>query len=58
MGKYRWLCQALSMCNIIILIVNFSQDYYVIIDRGVGAPGHGRYVVYGFNTTGIFFSFS
>ena len=29
----------------------FSLEFYVIIDRGISAPGYGREVVYGLNTT-------
>ena len=39
------------MCHGIILIVKFSQDYYVIIDRGFITKKHGREVVDGLNTT-------
>ena len=28
-----------------------SQDFYIIIDHGISAPGHGREVVYGLNIT-------
>ena len=28
-----------------------SQSYNIIIDRGIGAPGHGREVIYGLKAT-------
>ena len=39
-------------------VVNFSQVYCVIIDRGISAPGYGREVVYGINATEKGFSSS
>ena len=46
------------MFHIIILIVNFSQDYYIIIDRGVSEFGLGRELVDGLNSTEKDFYFS
>ena len=40
------------------LLSMLSQSYYVIIDRGVSATGHVRYVVDGLNTTEKYVSVS
>ena len=37
------------MCHCIIPNVNFFAGIYVIIDRGISAPGYGRKVLYGLN---------
>ena len=39
------------MCNCIVFIANVFHTQVIIIDCGVGAPGHGKYVVDGLNTT-------
>ena len=39
------------MCYIIIIIVNFSQAFNIIIDLGTSAPGHVIEVVDGINVT-------
>ena len=35
-----------------------SQSYKIIIDHGISAPGHGREVVYGMNSTDKNFIFN
>ena len=37
------------------MIINFSHVYNIVIDSGIGEPGHGKYVVDGFNDTGKMF---
>ena len=51
MGEYRWLYRELQMCYIIILIVNFSQAFNIMIYFRISAPGHGREFVDGINDT-------
>ena len=51
MGEYGWLCGSIMMCDFAIFIINVKHAYNIIIDRGVGALGHVREVVDGFNAT-------
>ena len=44
-------CDEHYICATALYLMSMlSQDFYVIIDRGISSPGHGREVVDGLNT--------
>ena len=50
-------CAELYICVTALYLMSIlSQDFYVIIDRGISAPGNGRELVYGLNSIRICFS--
>ena len=51
-------CAELYICVTALYLMSIlSQDFYVIIDRGISAPGNGRELVYGLNSIRILFLF-
>ena len=44
-------CAKQYMCSISYYLMSYlSKSYQIVIDRDVDTPGHGKYVVNGFNT--------
>ena len=43
-------CAKQYMCSIAYYLMSFlSKSYQIVLDRAVDTPGHGKYVLYGFN---------
>ena len=50
MGKTYCCAEHYRCATALYLMSVLSQAFSVVIDRGISAPGHNRYVVYGLNT--------
>ena len=49
MGSNRWMRKAVYLFHCLLSDVIFIKSYQIVIDRAVDTPGHGKYVVDGFN---------
>ena len=57
MGNIDGCAEQYRCVTAIYLLSIFSHAYNIIIDCGVGAPGHGRELFYGLNATNKRFIF-
>ena len=48
-GSHIWLRKAVSLCVIYFSTLIYCFGIFIIVDRALGAPGHGKYVVDGLN---------